>query len=61
MGCFVQGVKSVCDVLSRVEEMAWNVLFRVTNFCVMFCPGLQNGMGCFVQGVKSVCDVLSRV
>ena len=29
MGCFVQGVKSVCDVLSMVAEMAWDVLSRV--------------------------------
>ena len=27
--CFVQGVKSVCDVLLRVAEMAWDVLSRV--------------------------------
>ena len=29
MGCFVQGVKFVCDVLLRVAEMAWDVLSRV--------------------------------
>ena len=29
MGCFVQGVKFLCNVLTRVAEMAWNVLSRV--------------------------------
>ena len=30
MGCFVQVVKFVCDVLSTVAEMAWDV-----------CPGCK--------------------
>ena len=29
MGCFVQGVKFVCDVLLRVAEMTWDGLSRV--------------------------------
>ena len=37
MGCFVQGVKFVCDVLSTVAEMAWNVLSRVLNLCDVLC------------------------
>ena len=52
MGCFVKGVKSMCDVLSRVSEIAWDVLFRVLNLCVMFCPGLQKWHGMFCPGCK---------
>ena len=29
MGCFFQVVKFVCDVLSTVAEMAWDVLSMV--------------------------------
>ena len=63
MECFVQGVKFVCDVLSRVAEMACNVLSRAIHFCVMFCSGWQachriffqydKSFGCFVKGSKN--------
>ena len=52
MGCIVQGVKSVCDVLSSVAEMAWDVLSRVLNLCVVFCPGWQKCHGMLCPGRK---------
>ena len=33
MGCFVQGVKSMCDVLSRVNTDEKELSDLVLNFC----------------------------
>ena len=38
------------DVLSGVTKTTWDVLFRVANLCVMFCPECQ----------KMAWDALSR-
>ena len=41
--CFVQGGKSVFDVLSSLADL-----------CEMFCPGRQICVRCFVQGGISI-------